>query len=154
VVVDVRRFPGSRRHPHLAREELERTLPALGVGYRWEGETLGGRRRRTDSSRHPGWRNPAFQAYADWMDTNDFRDALVHLELEADQRRVAVMCSETLWWRCHRRLIADALVARGGRVLHLLDATHVQEHALPPTARVGADGWPVYDVGVDRVLDL
>jgi uncharacterized protein (DUF488 family) len=151
-IVDVRRYPGSRRHPHVARTSLEETLPASGVAYEWWGEELGGRRSRNPDSRHPAWRNPAFQGYADYMDTAPFRDALQMLLLQiADGQRTAVMCSETVWWRCHRRLIADAAVMLGTAVLHLLSATNHAPHAVSDDARRGDDGWPVYDAGQPRL---
>lgn len=157
LLVDVRRFPGSRRHPHFARESLEESLPALGVAYDWRGEELGGRRsrRRDGSSRHPAWRNDAFGGYADYMDTEPFRTALERLEREAAAgTAVAVMCAETLWWRCHRRLIADALLMHGLEVVHLVQPGNAAPHPGNETARRGDDGYPVYDVGVTGELPL
>jgi uncharacterized protein (DUF488 family) len=139
-LVDVRRFPGSRRHPQFGRDALAATLREAGVRYVWEGETLGGRRQRRPDSRHTALRNPSFAAYADHMDTPEFRTALERLAAGA-----AVMCAETLWWRCHRMLIADALVMRGVTVEHLLDVGHSQPHRVTEGARPDADGWPVYD---------
>jgi len=147
-VVDVRRFPGSRRHPHFARAALEESLPAAGIAYAFAGDVLGGRRSTSGASRHGAWREPAFRAYADHMDTPEFRAAVLALLNEARAGPApAILCAETLWWRCHRRLVSDALVARGARVVHLLSTTSRQEHALSPMARLGDDGWPVYDVG-------
>ena len=155
ILVDVRRFPGSRRHPHFAREALERTLPELGVRYEWRGEELGGRRSRAEASRHPAWRNDAFAGYADYMDTPEFRAALERLEDEARAgASPCVMCAETLWWRCHRRLIADALVLHGLEVVHLIQPGKSAPHPLNEAARAGADGFPVYDVGVTGELPL
>lgn len=156
LLVDVRRFPGSRRHPHFAREVLESSLGARGLGYDWRGESLGGRRRTSAAqpSRHPAWRNAAFRAYADYMDTPAFRDALLALEGDAGRVRLAVMCAETLWWRCHRRLIADALTVRGLEVVHALGEDQHQPHQLHESLRVDEMGWPVYDVGTDRELPL
>ncbi len=157
LLVDVRRFPGSRRHPHFAREALAKSLPSLGIGYDWRGEELGGRRsrRRDGTSRHPAWRNDAFAGYADHMDTSAFRDALTRLEAEAATgTSVAVMCAETLWWRCHRRLIADALVLHGVEVIHLIQLGKSAPHPLHESARAGDDGYPVYDVGVTGELPL
>lgn len=146
-LVDIRRFPGSRRHPHFAREALTASLPAAGIRYEWQGEALGGRRSARQPSRHTALTNQAFAGYADHMDTPDFRDAVD--ELAARSRageRLAVMCAETLWWRCHRSLVADALVCRGTDVVHLLDVGRQEPHRLRSTARCGEDGWPVYDV--------
>jgi uncharacterized protein (DUF488 family) len=122
------------------------------VAYEWWGDDLGGRRRaRADGpTRHPAWRVDAFRNYADYTDTAPFRDAIVRLE--HTEGPLAVMCAETLWWRCHRRLIADALVVRGDDVVHLHDVDARQPHRLPPALRVGDDGWPVYDVGADVTL--
>ena len=147
-LVDVRRFPGSRRHPQFSRAALARTLPAAKIEYEWRGEELGGRRTGAATSRHPAWRNRSFRAYADHMDTAVFRAALEALEDAAAHELPVVMCAETLWWRCHRRLIADALLLRGVRVVHLIGPASAQEHVLNPATRASEDGWPVYDVGV------
>ena len=155
VVVDVRRFPGSRRHPHFAREELEVWLPRAGIAYSWRGEELGGRRRRKEGvSRHPAWRNAAFQGYADHTDSPSYRAAIMRLETECSATRISVMCAETLWWRCHRRLIADTLELRGTLVLHLIKPGAEQRHALHPAVRVDGEGWPVYDLGETAELGL
>ena len=142
-LVDVRRFPGSRRHPHLARGNLERELPAHEVTYEWR-EELGGRRSPVAGSRHTAWRNEAFAGYADHMDTEVFRQSLRALLVE---RPLAVMCAETLWWRCHRRLIADAATLLGMEVVHLVDVGKTEPHRLHPDVRADDDGWPVYDRG-------
>lgn len=148
-VVDVRAFPGSRRHPQMGRQALTESLPAHGIAYDWRGEALGGRRRLGERSRHGAWREPAFRAYADHTDSALFRAAVERLADDARAgARDVILCAETLWWRCHRRLISDALVVRGVRVVHLLGPTSRQEHALSEMARVGDDGWPVWDVGV------
>jgi uncharacterized protein (DUF488 family) len=122
-VIDVRRFPDGRRQPHLSRERLELDLPQLGLRYEWWGETLGGRRPTPPASAIPSpWRSPGFAAYAAYMLTDMFRAALSTLEGRAeDGEALAVMCAESLWWRCHRRLIADALVSDGFDVHHLID---------------------------------
>lgn len=146
VVVDVRRFPGSRRHPHFARDSLEQALPAVGIRYEWWGATLGGRRKLDPNSRHPAWRNDAFRGYADHMDSAEFRNALGELERRAAAIRQAVMCAETLWWRCHRRLIADALVADGFGVVHL-GLGRDDAHKLNKAARRDGQGLLAYDLG-------
>jgi uncharacterized protein (DUF488 family) len=147
-LVDVRRHPGSRRHPHFGREPLGAALAEAGIEYVWRGEELGGRRTRVTPTRHPAWRNAAFQAYADYMDTPAFRDALGVLEAEAAAAPTAVMCAERLWWHCHRRLIADALAVHGHEVVHLLDVPGTKSaatpHPLHPDVRVDPDGRPVY----------
>ncbi|WP_437656226.1 DUF488 domain-containing protein [Sorangium sp. So ce1182] len=154
-LVDVRRFPGSSRSPHLARPALAEALPPLGVTYVFRGDTLGGRRTGRDDSPHVAWENPSFRAYADHMETDAFQRALSEVEAEARAgRRLALMCAETLWWRCHRRLIADALVARGLAVIHLLGPGARAPHALNPAARPDGAGHLIYDVGAQRALPL
>lgn len=138
-VVDVRRFPGSRRHPQFARAELQRWLPEAGIGYRWE-ERLGGRRRLSADSENDGLRNASFRAYADHMESAEFGDALADVLEEADRRATAIMCSESLWWRCHRRLISDTVVLLHDRpVRHLLHDGRVTDHAPTDVARVVED---------------
>jgi uncharacterized protein (DUF488 family) len=151
VVADVRRHPGSRRYPHLGRAALEADLPAAGIVYEWWGEALGGRRSRAADSPHTAWRNAAFAGYADHMDTEEFRDAFRRLLVAAAARPTAVMCSETVWWRCHRRLLADAATLQGVEVVHLLSPTNHPVHPLHPDVRAGTDGWPVYDGGQQRL---
>lgn len=147
VVADVRRHPGSRRNPHLGRDTLQVSLPASGITYQWWGDELGGRRSRRRDSRHTAWRNAAFAGYADHMDSDEFRAAFERLLAQTTRTPTAVMCAETVWWRCHRRLLADAALVRGTGVLHLLAADSVAEHPLHPDVRAGDDGWPVYDGG-------
>lgn len=147
-LVDVRRFPVSRRNPHLSRDALEPALSRHGIVYIWRGEALGGRRKSEGPSRHPAWQDPGFRAYADYTDTPDFREALAVVEVEAQLGPpLALMCAETLWWKCHRRLIADALAVDGLDVVHLLGAEKTQDHALHPALRLDAHGRPVYDRG-------
>jgi uncharacterized protein (DUF488 family) len=152
-LIDIRRFPGSPRHPQFAREALAVSLPAGGIRYEWQGEGLGGRRSRRASSRHAALVDAAFGGYADHMDTPAFRCAVQALVGRADaDERLAVMCAETLWWRCHRSLVADALACRGIDVVHLLDVGRSEPHRVRATMRCGDDGWPVYDV--DDTLPL
>ncbi|HVL99675.1 MAG TPA: DUF488 domain-containing protein [Egibacteraceae bacterium] len=150
-VVDVRRFPGSRRHPQFRREALADWLPRHGVAYRWE-ETLGGRRRGDATSPHVGLRDAAFRAYADHMTGAAFWDALDGVLAQAREVTTAVLCAESVWWRCHRRLVADAaLLVRATPVLHLSHDGRRQAH--PPTPTVRRDGDRlVYDRGEDRPL--
>jgi uncharacterized protein (DUF488 family) len=150
-VVDVRSYPGSRRNPQYGRHELETWLPAAGVDYSWD-PRLGGRRRPDPGSPHAALRHPAFRAYADHMGTADFRSALDELVDLARSREVAVMCSEGVWWRCHRRLIADALVLlHGVPVTHLFHDGRRALHQPAPEARV-VDGGLVYDLGATAPL--
>jgi uncharacterized protein (DUF488 family) len=134
VLVDVRAFPMSRRHPHFNRESLSATLAATDVTY-VHVPALGGRRRPRASSHNTGWRNESFRAYADHMSTSEFREALENVMSTASRLATTVMCAEALPWRCHRWLIADALVARGCEVRHVLDGSS-DTHALTEFARV------------------
>jgi uncharacterized protein (DUF488 family) len=120
-IVDIRRFPGSRRHPHFDREALERSLSGAGIHYVWI-ETLGGRRKPSPTSPNVALRNDAFRGYADHMQTQEFADGVHELiALTQDGRLTTVVCSESLWWRCHRRLLADHLtLVSGVDVNHLL----------------------------------
>ena len=145
-LVDVRRFPASRRHPQHNRGALEGSLAAAGIAYRFLGESLGGRvpqRVPTAASRNNGWNVPAFRYYADAMPAPEFQGGLARLEADARQRPTAVLCAERLWWQCHRRLIADALTVRGWTVVHLLEPGKSQEHRLTEFARV-EDGALIY----------
>jgi uncharacterized protein (DUF488 family) len=144
-LVDVRRYPGSRRHPWFAKEPLAAALAARGIEYQHEVD-LGGRRAPRPDSPHRGLREPSFRAYADHMESAAFRDALGRVLALAARAPTCVLCAEAHPSRCHRRLIADALVARGARVVHLLERGRSAEHALAPEARV-VDGWPRYDGG-------
>jgi uncharacterized protein (DUF488 family) len=135
-VVDVRRFPGSNRHPQFSREALAEALRLAGVEYVWEGEALGGRRSPSDHSRHSAIRSASFRAYADHMATEAFRLGLDRLLKHASASPTGILCAETLPWRCHRFFIADALVARGARVLHALSPGRSDEHRLHPMARI------------------
>lgn len=139
LVIDVRIAPGSRRHPHFARDEMQRWLPEAGVDYAWWGEDLGGHRKAAPDSPHTALRNASFRGYADHMDGEPFREALGRLIEEARGRTVAVMCAEALWWRCHRAMIADALVARGVPVRHVMPDGTQTPHELRPFARVEGD---------------
>jgi uncharacterized protein (DUF488 family) len=147
LLVDVRRFPGSRTNPDVARESLEEWLPALGIGYRWD-ERLGGRRRLPPGKPiEDGWWSVAqFAAYAAHTRTPVFTAALDELLAESAHATVAVMCSESVWWRCHRRLIADvAVLGRGVPVTHLMPDGRLTPHRPSDGAVLGADGqirWP------------
>jgi uncharacterized protein (DUF488 family) len=119
LVADVRRFPGSRRNPQFGAEALSASLTEAGIAYEPLGEQLGGRRRSRAPKPDSPWRNASFAAYAEYMETDEFATGLERLEHLARERRTAIMCAEALWFRCHRRLIADALAARGWAVWHL-----------------------------------
>jgi uncharacterized protein (DUF488 family) len=135
VLVDVRMFPGSRRYPQFNREALSESLSRLGIQYKHE-PRLGGRRTPRADSHNTAWKNAQFRAYADHMETEEFRDAVKELLQVATERRVAVMCAEALWWRCHRSLISDYLKAAGHTVIHILDEKKTEEHPFTSAARI------------------
>jgi uncharacterized protein (DUF488 family) len=147
LVVDVRRFPGSRVNPDVAGDALATWLPEVGIGYRWD-KRLGGRRRIPSGEpvADAWWTVAQFAAYAAHTRTPEFAAALDDVLAEAATKSVAVMCSEYVWWRCHRRLIADVTVlARGVAVCHLMPDGRLAEHRPAEGARLGADGvvrWP------------
>jgi uncharacterized protein (DUF488 family) len=134
-VADVRRFPGSRRSPQFGAGMLEQTLQSAGIHYQHLPD-LGGRRRPFAESLNNGWRTTSFRGYADYMATPGFDTAMTALMALSEDRRVAMLCSEAVWWRCHRRLIADALVVHGRAVEHILGPGSTMLHQLTPFARI------------------
>lgn len=145
-LVDVRTAPGSRRNPHFGRAAMEEWLPADGIAYRWEPD-LGGFRRADPGSPNTALRDPAFRGYADHMRDPRFRAALDGVLAGAERAPTVVMCSESLWWRCHRRLIADAAtLLAGAEVVHLLHDGRLEPHRLTDGARRDGD-LLVYDAG-------
>jgi uncharacterized protein (DUF488 family) len=149
-LVDVRRFPGSRRNPTVAREHLAEVLTPANVEYRWD-ERLGGRRRlpADDRGEDSWWTVEAFRAYAAHTRSAEFDAAMRMLMADADRIRTAVMCSESVWWRCHRRLIADVVTVGGGKeVLHLMPSGELRPHRPAEGARRRQDGLVVWDADV------
>jgi uncharacterized protein (DUF488 family) len=143
-LVDVRRFPGSRNNPDVARPALEEWLPPLGIGYRWD-ERLGGRRGRPSDSPDTALRDRSFAGYAAHMRTPEFTDAVA--ELLAAGQPTAILCSESVWWRCHRRLVADhVLLVREVPVRHLMHDGRTPEHHPTDGVRRAGDEL-VYDDG-------
>ena len=134
-IADVRRFAGSRRLPHFNAESLALELPNRDIAY-LPCPNLGGRRKPIGDSINTGWRNESFRAYADYMQTPAFAEALADLMHAAQQTPTAMMCAEAVPWRCHRSLIADALLVRGWNVLDITSATKATPHKLTPFARV------------------
>jgi len=135
VLVDVRSFPGSRRLPQFNKAELAESLGALGIEYRHE-PRLGGRRKPRADSHNTAWKNASFRAYADHMESEEFRRGVEELLEVAERERTAVMCAEAVWWRCHRSLIADYLKAEGQTVVHILDQNKTEEHPFTSAARI------------------
>src|SRR5438067_9950257 len=134
-IADVRKMPRSRRHPQFNIDTLPKELAAAGIGYtHFAG--LGGLRREQPDSVNLAWKNPSFRAYADYMQTDMFTVELDRLLALGRRESVAIMCAEAVWWRCHRSLIADALVARGEPVLHILTPERAEPHVLRDFARV------------------
>jgi len=134
-VVDVRTAPGSRRYPQFNAAALEAELPRAGIAYE-RIPALGGFRRTRADSLNTGWRNLSFRGFADYMGTPEFSDAIDELIDIARRSRITIMCAEAVPWRCHRSLIADALVARGCEVRHIMSASRADLHHLTPFARV------------------
>jgi uncharacterized protein (DUF488 family) len=143
-LVDVRTAPGSRKHPQFGRDALSASLEVAGITYEWR-KDLGGFRKPQPGSPHVALESPAFQGYADHMDTEEFGRAIGWLIETPKANDTAFMCAESLWWRCHRRMIADALTARGCIVIHLMAGGRREPHRLHPAARI-RDGRLVYDV--------
>jgi uncharacterized protein (DUF488 family) len=169
-LVDIRTAPGSRRNPQFARVAMEEWLPEAGIAYRWE-KRLGGFRKPSPDNPDLAWREEMFRGYAEYMRSDEFRAAIdvVLAESESESEsgaeassrprsqsgagQVAVMCSESLWWRCHRRLLADfASVARGVEVRHLMHDGRIEAHRPSPGLRLRDDGLLVYDSGQPTLL--
>lgn len=144
-VADVRAFPSSQRYPHFAHQPLAAALRKAGLAYLWLGKELGGHRRTGlgEASPNKAWASLGFRNYADHMLTEDFRSGVEKLLEVAQHRKVALLCAERFWWRCHRRLLADWLVAQGHKVIHIVDLEHTVEHELSAFARV-QEGQVIY----------
>ena len=153
-LVDIRRFPGSRRYPQYGREALAAAVAVAGIDYIHE-PRLGGRRPARPDSPNTYWRNAGFRGYADYMATPEFGAGLDALLQAAAARSVAMMCAEAVPWRCHRQLVADALVARGHRVAHIVGPGPAQPHVLNPAVEVANSGVLTYasEGGQSRLFD-
>lgn len=153
-LVDVRRYPASRRHPHFNRGPLEEALNVAGIGYRHV-EILGGRRGApAEGSPNTAWRSASFQAYADHLATEPARHALDGLEADARSRRLCLLCAEKLPWRCHRQLLADVLSLRGLSVRHLLEPDRELPHTPHSSAALSPDGTVIYPADAASQGDL
>lgn len=135
VVIDVRHFPGSRKFPQFNKEALQISLPQNNIQYLHLVE-LGGRRKTNKESKNTAWRHPAFRSYADYMETNSFKEAITILEDIAKKERTAYMCSEAVWWRCHRSMISDFLKVKGWTVMHIMALAKANEHPYAAPAKV------------------
>jgi len=151
VLADIRRFPGSRKFPHFNKDNLASTLPEVGIEYLWL-EALGGRRHKmtSGSSKNLGLRNESFRNYADYMLTEEFREGVKQLLAVASDKPTAFMCSESVFWRCHRRLVSDYLLVKGITVQHIMPSGELRPHTLTEGARVEAEELTYPPPGADH----
>jgi uncharacterized protein (DUF488 family) len=155
VLADVRNYPGSKRYSHFNKEALEKTLSGNNVNY-VHFKALGGRRKPDPASKNTAWRNTAFRGYADYMETAEFKEAVSQLEDLAEKDATAIMCSEAVWWRCHRSMISDYLKSAGWRVLHIMAAGKAEEHPYTAPAKItnGKLSYQAKPAGDTLKLDL
>jgi uncharacterized protein (DUF488 family) len=144
-VIDIRSYPGSRRYPQFNKEALEISMPENGFQYEHLRD-LGGRRKVNPDSKNTAWRHEAFRGYADYMETDSFKEGIKNLELIAKKSRTAYMCSEAVWWRCHRSMVSDYLKVRGWKVWHIMAVGKEQEHPYTAPAKI-FDGELSYEKG-------
>ncbi|WP_194852619.1 DUF488 domain-containing protein [Nonlabens antarcticus] len=135
VVADVRRFPGSRKYPQFNQESLKSSLEEAGIEYIHMLD-LGGRRKARKDTKNTTWNNVSFRGYADYMETEEFENAVSKLEVIALKQTTVYMCSEAVWWRCHRSMVSDYLMAKGWEVLHIMGIDKSQEHKYTAPANV------------------
>jgi len=146
ILVDVRRFPASRRHPHFKTDRLKRSLHEASIRYEYLGDELGGFRKTTPASPNVGLTNASFRGYADWTQSDSFREGVRRLLATAGKARVAYMCAERPIENCHRRILSDYLaLVHGAEIIHLVDPGRTRVHPLTPTVRKADDGI-LYDV--------
>lgn len=139
ILADIRSLPGSRKFPQFNKEDLKISLEETGVLYIHLAD-LGGRRKVKKDSKNNRWNNVSFKAYADYMETEEFKNAIVKLERIALEQPTAYMCSEAVWWKCHRSMVSDYLKAKGWTVLHIMAIQKIQEHKFTsPTRIVGGN---------------
>jgi uncharacterized protein (DUF488 family) len=134
-LVDVRSFPGSRRYPQFNKEQLRQSLFESGIDY-FHLPELGGRRKSKPDSLNMTWRNESFRGYADYMETRAFHEGIERLLAIAGERATAIMCSEAVWWRCHRSLISDYLKVKGIKVIHIMTPEKSEVHRLTAPAKI------------------
>jgi uncharacterized protein (DUF488 family) len=135
VLVDIRNYPGSKRYPHFNKEAMQTALPANSIQYIHLKE-LGGRRKPVEGSANTAWRNTAFRGYADYMQTEDFKKAVKSLEAIARKKPTAYMCSEAVWWSCHRALVSDYLKWKEWKVMHIMNMEKATEHPYTKPAKI------------------
>jgi uncharacterized protein (DUF488 family) len=135
LLADIRSFPGSRKFPQFNKENLEVSLPENGIEY-VHLKKLGGRRKVNPASKNISWRHLAFRAYADYMETSDFKEGIEELEKIAQRQRTAYMCSEAVWWRCHRSMVSDYLKSKGWKVMHIMAIEKEEEHPYTSPAKI------------------
>lgn len=135
VLADIRRLPGSRKYPQFDQDALKKSLPENEIEYIYI-EDLGGRRKVSPDSKNTTWRNKSFQGYADYMETESFENGVKELEKLALEKNTAMMCSEAVWWRCHRSMVSDYLKAKGWEVLHIIAHGKATEHPYTAPARI------------------
>lgn len=135
VLADIRSYPGSRKFPHFNQSNLKTALPEAGIEY-IHIKALGGRRKPRPDQKNAGWRHAAFKGYADYMDTTDFLEGITELEALAYHKRLAYMCSEAVWWRCHRSLVSDYLKLNGWIVQHIMEIGKNVEHPYTKPAKI------------------
>lgn len=138
ILADIRRLPGSRKFPQFDQDQLKKSLEENGIEYIYI-ENLGGRRKPSADSVNTVWRNKSFQAYADYMETESFADGAAELAKLAQEKPTAMMCSEAVWWRCHRSMVSDYFKAKGWEVLHIMVPGKATEHPYTSPARVEGD---------------
>lgn len=135
VLVDIRRHPGSRKYPHFNQEALADSLPKSDIFYH-HFEHLGGRRKTKPDSVNQVWRHPSFRGYADYMETSEFKTTIEDLKAISTKNRTVIMCSEAVWWSCHRSMISDFLKAEGWEVLHIMSPSTTTEHPYTKPAKI------------------
>lgn len=135
VLVDVRSFPGSRKYPQFNKENLEISIPEAGIEY-VHFKDLGGRRKVSKDSKNTSWHNVSFRGYADYMETAEFKNAAEKLMKIAETKNTCIMCSEAVWWRCHRIMIADYLKNKNWTVFHILSSDKLEEHPYTQAAKI------------------
>jgi len=135
LLADIRSYPGSKRFPHFNKEALQKELTKQGISYQ-HFPALGGRRKTSKESKNTAWKNSAFRGYSDYMETDDFKNAIAELEKVAALEASAYMCSEAVWWSCHRSLVSDYLKNIGWKIIHIMGKNKIQEHPYTSAAKI------------------